>query len=167
MNKTFKTVLITLAVTLVILFAVVMIFGEDTSTPTGSSSDTQKSASAESQEILANTSPNSEKNVPAEIGRAPADNNAPESPAAEISKELLQTTLAYDIFDWNMADEQGKAAIAKDIIHIWNAGGNIYEMTAEDLIAGINNGLHDQANIFEVACVAAQIDPLPYFNAIS
>lgn len=117
MNKTLKTVLITLAVTFVFLVAVVMIFGEDT----------------------------------------PA-------PAAKMSQEVYAATLAYDIFDWNRADEQGKIEMAKNIISIWNESGNSCELSAKDLAAYISQNLHDQANVFEVACIAAQIDPQPYLN---
>ncbi|HWP52166.1 MAG TPA: hypothetical protein VN626_10770 [Clostridia bacterium] len=158
MNKTLKTVLITLGATFVVLFAVVMIFGEDTSTPARRTDDIKESASISSQESPSELASSIE--IPAKI-------IAPESPAVEVSEELLKATLAYDIFDWNMASEPEKVEISKTIMSIWDTSGGYYEMSAEDLAAYIDQNLYDQANIFEVACVAAQIDPLPYFDSIS
>ncbi|MEG0541472.1 MAG: hypothetical protein RR528_04020 [Angelakisella sp.] len=148
MNKTLKTVLITTAVIFVILFAVVMIFGEDTSVSTPPSEASQQStAVAADQE--------------------PAKEPDPAAPAEVVSDEMFAKTVNYDVFDWNGTDEQGKIKIANDIISVWVASGNAYERTAEDLAAGIKQELQrdsDQANVFEKACIAAQIDPLPYFE---
>ncbi|MFZ2537906.1 MAG: hypothetical protein WAX04_03275 [Oscillospiraceae bacterium] len=149
MNKTLKTVLITTGVIFVALFAIVMIFGEDNLTPTSPSTDLAESSTLES------------------------DNNAPlktddkESPVPEVSKEVFEKTVSYDIFDWNMADDKGKMEIVEAIITVWAANGNVYEQTPEDLLAGIKQELQkgiEQANIFEKACNAAQIDFQPYYE---
>ncbi|MEG0853125.1 MAG: hypothetical protein RSF82_04590 [Angelakisella sp.] len=152
MNKTLKTVLITTAVIFVILFAVVMIFGEDTSVSTPPSEALQQSTAVAADQ---------------ELDKEPDKEPDPAAPAAVVSDEMFAKTVNYDVFDWNGTDEQGKIKIANDIISVWVASGNAYERTAEDLAAGIKQELQrdsDQANVFEKACIAAQIDPLPYFE---
>ncbi len=146
MNKTLKTVLITIAVTFVILFAVVMIFGEDTSTPNSQASGLQNGTPAVSNQ---------------EHGQ--------DSPVTEISEEIIAKTLNYDVFDWNGADLQGKVNIVDDITNLWTAKGKSYNLSLSDLLAGIDQEIQqdpDQANIFEKACIVAQIDPLPFFEGI-
>lgn len=149
MNKTLKTVLITLAAVFVVLFAVVMIFGEDTSASSGSASDIEENSLLES-----NISQSDEGDAQISI-------------VSEISQEEYEAAIAYDVFDWNIADDQGKIKIAENIMRIWDAKGSVYGMTAEDLVVYINQNLSDQANIFEIACIAVQIDPQPYFDNIA
>lgn len=168
MNKTLKTVLITLAATLVFLIAVVMIFGEDTPSPADSTTQEAKNVEAVAEKTEQNTSTKCEEATASStannIKKNTAKSTTAKSTTAGMSKELYDATIAYDIFDWNGADEQGKVKMVKDIIKIWNESGSSCEMTATDLVEYINQNLSDQANIFEVACMAAQIDPLPYFK---
>lgn len=144
MNKTLKTVLITVAVIFVLLFALVMLFGEEASAPS---------------DIAPDAGPNS-----IEFDAASANAQAPISSDAEISEEEYKKALAYDVFDWNMADDGGKRAMAEAILRVWDAKGANYAIQVEELVAYIDANLYDQAIIFEVACVAAQIDPLPYYE---
>ncbi len=152
MNKTLKTVLITLAVTLVFLIAIVMIFGEDRSAPVVPSSQA-------SGNIPADAPLNTDKNSSIASSET-STNNITE----DLSKEMYAATIAYDIFDWNKADEQGKIEIAENIMRVWYANGSTYSMTSKDLVTYINQNLSNQANIFEIACIYAQIDPQPYLN---
>ncbi len=199
MNKTLKTVLITLAVTCVILFAVVMIFGKESPAPTDSTTPEAKNASVEvakktvqsaSEEVdetiasstegstkgstegntknstegnsKTNTAKNSKSNSKTNTASNSKSNTAAASSAPVISMELYETTISYDIFDWNGADEQGKIEMAKNILFIWSEAGDSCELSAKELAAYISQNLHDQANVFEVACIAAQIDPQQY-----
>lgn len=148
MNKTLKTVFITITVTFVILFAVVMIFGEDTSTSNSLASDLQDGASATSNQD-------------------PAKDLEQDSPGTEVTVEMISKIINYDVFDWNGADEQGKTKIAKEIINFWAAKGNSCELTVEDLVVGIEQEIQqdpNQANVFEKACIVAQIDPQAFFE---
>lgn len=150
MNKTLKTVLITVAVIFVILFAIVMIFGEDTSTPKNPASYLQKGTSATSNQ---------------EQTKEPEQDSSEEV----VSEEMIAKTLNYDVFDWNGADLQGKVKIVDDITNLWAAKGKSYNLSLTDLLAGIDQEIQqdpDQANIFEKACIVAQIDPLPFFEGI-
>jgi len=147
-NKTLKTVLITVAVTFVILFAAVMILGKDTSTPNSQTSNLQNVA-------------------PATSNQEPAKEIEQDSPGTEVTIEMISKIINYDVFDWNGADEQGKIKIAKEIINFGAAKGNSYELTAEDLVVGIEQEIQqdpNQANVFEKACIAAQIDPQAFFE---
>ena len=141
MNKTVKTVLITLAAVFFVLVVIVMIFGDDPAAPDNSSSDVGESTLA-----VSDTSSSDESNE--------VINND-----AGISQEEMNQTLAYDIFDWNGADDQGKLKIAQDIMRVWDANGSTYSMTAEELANYINQNLYDQANIYEIACTAEQSAP--------
>ena len=146
MNKTVKTVLITLAAVFFVLVVIVMIFGDDPVAPDNSSSDVGESTLA-----VSDTSSSNESNE--------VINND-----AGISQEEMNQTLAYDIFDWNGADDQGKLKIAQDIMMVWDAGGSVYSISAEGLVEFINQNLQDQANVFEVACTAENIDSSLYFG---
>lgn len=148
MNKTLKTVLVTVAVTFVILFAAVMIFGEDTSNPKSKASNLQNVTPATSNE-------------------EPAKELEQDGPGTEVTIEMISKIINYDVFDWNGADEQGKIKIAKEIISFWAAKGNSYELTVEDLVVGIEQEIQqdpNQANVFEKACIVAQIDPHAFFE---
>lgn len=163
MNKTLKTVLITLAITFVILFAVVMIFGEDNSAANGNIGP-QEDVSAASQAVPTEAAPASEADSAdvAPVSEAiPAGNSA-----VKLTEETLKTALDYDVFSWNMADGQGKIEIVRTIMHVWDANGSYYDMPEEELVTYIDQSLYDQANIFEVACTAVQIDPLPFFDLL-
>lgn len=153
MNKTLKTVLITLAVTFAFLFAIVMFFGEAPTAPDPPSS--------QGAVTPANASISTGADTPIEADSASEDTDNMPSP------EQYQITLAYDVFDWNLADEQGKAEIAEAIISVWAAYGDSYDQDTKALVTYISQHLYDQANIFEVACVAAQIDSLPYFERMN
>lgn len=164
MNKTLKTVLITLGATFVVLFAVVMIFGEDNSAAAGNTGPNLKqSVSAASQTAPADVAPASE---PTSIAAEQSEEVPPEPPTIELAEEMLKTALDYDVFSWNAADAQGKIEIVRDIMCVWDASGNYYNMSEAGLVEYIGQNLYDQANIFEVACTAAQIDPLPFFNLL-
>ena len=163
MNKTLKTVFITLGATFVVLFAVVMIFGEDNSAAAGNTGPNLKqSVSAASQTAPADVAPASEPSIAAEQ----SEEVPPEPPTIELTEEILKTALDYDVFSWNAADAQGKIEIVRDIMCVWDASGNYYNMSEAGLVEYIGQNLYDQANIFEVACTAAQIDPLPFFNLL-
>ena len=146
MNKTVKTVLITLAAVFFVLVAIVMIFGEDTDAPDSSSPNAEESVLADSDSSLSD------------------EGSEAINIDAGISQEEMNRTLAYDVFDWNGADDQGKLKIAQDIMRVWDAGGNVYSISAENLVAFINENLQDQANIFELACTAENIDSSLYFG---
>ncbi|MDF3004438.1 MAG: hypothetical protein K0S22_910 [Oscillospiraceae bacterium] len=164
MNKTLKTVLITLGATFVVLFAVVMIFGEDNSAAAGNTAPNLKqSVSAASQTAPADVAPDSE---PTSIAAEQSEEVPPEPPTIELTEEMLKTALDHDVFSWNAADAQGKIEIVRDIMCVWDASGNYYNMSEAGLVEYIGQNLYDQANIFEVACTAAQIDPLPFFNLL-
>ena len=138
MNKTVKTVLITLAAVFFVLVAIVMIFGEDTDAPDSSSPNAEESVLADSDSSLSD------------------EGSEAINIDAGISQEEIDRTLAYDVFDWNGADDQGKLKIAQDIMRVWDANGSDYSMTAEELASYINQNLYDQANIFEIACTWGQ-----------
>ncbi|MPM92290.1 hypothetical protein SDC9_139425 [bioreactor metagenome] len=154
MNKTLRTVLITLAVTVVFLFAVVMLFGEDQTVPASTSSHG-------SENILADAQMKEGADTQIEV------KEKPESAAGTLSQEQYAAALAYDVFDWNSADEKTKADMAESIISVWADYGDSYEQSAKELVTYIGQHLYDQANIFEVACTAAQIDPQPYFERMN
>lgn len=163
MNKTLKTVFITLGATFVVLFAVVMIFGEDNSAAAGNTGPNLKqSVSAASQTAPADVAPASEPSIAAEQ----SEEVPPEPPTIELTEEILKTALDYDVFSWNAADAQGKIEIVRDIMCVWDESGSYYNMSEAGLVEYIGQNLYDQANIFEVACTAAQIDPLPFFNLL-
>ncbi|MFZ2538866.1 MAG: hypothetical protein WAX04_08180 [Oscillospiraceae bacterium] len=164
MNKTLKTVLITLAITIVALFAIIMIFGENTSIPMGSSSNIEKNSSPESEESPGNASLNTDESSSIAANGTSSSDNSTKSPAADVSEELFAKAVSYDVFDWNMADDQGKNEIIENIMRVWDANGSDYALTSKDLVTYINQNLSDQANIFEIACIAVQIDPQPYLN---
>lgn len=164
MNKTLKTVLATLGVTFVVLFAVVMIFGEDNSAAGENTTPNPKEdVSVSSQVAPAEAISSSEA---AQVAADQTEAVPAESPMVELTEEMLKTALDYDVFSWNMADAQGKIQIVRDIMCVWNASGSYYDMPEEALVEYIGQNLYDQANIFEVACTAAQIDPLPFFDAL-
>ena len=163
MNKTLKTVFITLGATFVVLFAVVMIFGEDNSAAAGNTAPNLKqSVSAASQTAPADVAPASEPSIAAEQ----SEEVPPEPPTIELTEEILKTALDYDVFSWNAADAQSKIEIVRDIMCVWDESGSYYNMSEAGLVEYIGQNLYDQANIFEVACTAAQIDPLPFFNLL-
>ena len=164
MNKTLKTVLITLGVTFVVLFAVVMIFGEDNTAAAGNIAPNPKENVSDSSQVTSAEVASASES--AQVAADQAEAVPAESPTAELTQELLKTTLEYDIFSWNMADAQGKVEIARNIMLVWDASGIYYDMPEEGLVEYIGQNLYDQANIFEVACTAAQIDPLPFFDVL-
>lgn len=163
MNKTLKTVLITLGVTFVVLFAVVMIFGEDNSAAAGNIEPTSKENVSVSQVVPSEVVPASEA---APVAASQSAILPSEPPTVELTEEMLKTALEYDIFSWNATDAQGKIEIVRDIMRVWDAGGIYYDIPEEGLVEYIGQNLYDQANIFEVACTAAQIDPLPFFDLL-
>lgn len=163
MNKTFKTVLITLGVTFVVLIGVVMIFGEDKSAAAGNTAPNPKENISASQAAPAEAVPASEA---AQVSASQPEPLPSEPPTVELTEEMLRTALDYDIFSWNATDAQGKTEIVRDIMRVWDAGGIYYDIPEEGLVEYIGQNLYDQANIFEVACTAAQIDPLPFFDSL-
>lgn len=96
--------------------------------------------------------------------------NKPAKPAA--AAKLDTSVMIYDIFDWNAPDEKGnpksdseKLAIIKRIKQLWRAAGaetDKNDMPAEKILK--NMQFYDQAIIFDVACKAAGIDPLPFWE---
>ena len=143
MNKTFKTVLITLAVVFVVLFAVVWIFGEDSPAVDDPSLTSSDSTTAPSIEETEGSSGN-------------------DQPA--LTKEEITVILNYDIFDWTPLDKQGRMKIAQSIITLWATKGVDNKVTSEELVGYINDNLYDQAIIFDVACEALQTDPSQFYE---
>lgn len=84
-----------------------------------------------------------------------------------MSKDEFTKIMFYDIFDWNMADEQGQVRIAQEIINVWSESGVSCNFAASDLAIAISNNLEDQANIFDTACYVAGIDSAPYFALLN
>ena len=170
MNKTLKTVLITMVMTIAALIILIMLFGEDTPAAPGASAQASASWSPSGREEpkeppTATAEP--EEQHSGEASEPPAaESGQPDSPSG-LSDEEYSQVLGYDVFDWNGADDKGKIEIARKIIKVWEEAGAYHQRNAQELAEYIDLNISDQANMFETACIAEQIDPLPYFEKLN
>ena len=84
---------------------------------------------------------------------------------AKLDKAHVKDLLMKDIFDWQQLDEAAKIALVDQIKEVWRSDGYETDANAIDAKTIVENMvLGDQANVFESACKAANIDMEPYWK---
>ena len=158
MKKTLFTVLITLAAAAIVVLVVVLIVNNNKAKPSETTSDLQQSTT--STEL--HTTPSVSDEAASEESTTSFDES--DLIYAGMTREELYTIIGKDIFDWNAADDEAKAAIIEDIHRVWNESAEEYSLSVADTIEYVNSNLYDQCIIFDLACAGEGIDSSAYHS---